>query len=55
MDTILIANEVIDSRLKNLKGGIIYKRDIEKAYDYVNWGFLFAIMEKRRFGAKWVS
>ncbi|KAL6333305.1 hypothetical protein AAG906_028489 [Vitis piasezkii] len=38
---------------EKLKGWIICKRDMEKAYDYVNWGFLLAIMEKRKFGAKW--
>ena len=35
LDVVLIANEVIDSILKNNGGAILCKLDIEKAYDYV--------------------
>ncbi|XP_055814706.1 uncharacterized protein LOC129884434 [Solanum dulcamara] len=41
MDAALIANEVIDSRLNLKKPVILCKLDIEKAYDHVNWGFLW--------------
>ncbi|RVW86416.1 Transposon TX1 uncharacterized 149 kDa protein [Vitis vinifera] len=40
LDASLIANEVIDSWKKEGKKGLIYKLDIEKAYDSVNWQFL---------------
>ena len=40
LDTMFIANEVIDSILKNNKCGISCKLDIENAYDHVNWSFL---------------
>ena len=31
------------------------KLDIEKAYDHVNWNFLFWLLEKMRFGSKLIS
>ena len=36
LDAVLIANEAIDSVLKNNENSIMCKLDIEKAYDNVN-------------------
>ncbi|RVW98564.1 hypothetical protein CK203_032228 [Vitis vinifera] len=55
MDIVLITNEAIDSILKSNRGAILCKLDIEKAYDYVDWSFLLAVLEKMGFGEKWCS
>ena len=52
LDAVLIANEAIDSVLKNNENGILCKLDIEKAYDNVDWYFLFTVMQKMGFGEK---
>ena len=54
LDAVLIANEAIDSVLKNNENGILCKLDIEKAYDSVDWSFLLTVMQKMGFGEKWI-
>ena len=48
----LIVNEVIDSVLKSKERVVLCKLDIEKAYDHVDWTFLFSVMGKMGFGEK---
>ena len=55
LDAMLIANEVIDSILKNNENGILCKLDIEKTYDNVDWSFLLTVMQKMGFGEKWIG
>ena len=52
LDAVLIANEAIDSVLKNNENEIMCKLDIEKAYDNVDWSFLLTVMQKMGFGDK---
>lgn len=53
-DASLIANECIDSRLRQKEVGILCKLDSEKAFDNVNWEFLIKILKLMGFGGKWV-
>ena len=50
---VLVADECIHSRFKDRLPGLVYKLDLEKAFDMVDWDFLLCPMRKMGFGLKW--
>ena len=55
MDVTLIANEAVNSKLKDNLSGLLLKLDIEKAFDHVNWDCLLSVISKMGFGQRWIN
>ena len=55
LDVSLIANEVIDSMVRRKEKGILCKLDVEKAYNKLNWKFIFMVLREMGFGNKWIG
>lgn len=54
-DNIIAAEELIfDIQKRNLKCHI-FKVDLSKTFDMIDWGFLFDVLTDSGFGAKWIS
>jgi hypothetical protein len=53
MDGVMALHEILhDTRIKK-KDGLSLKLDFEKAYDKINWNFLFKCIEQRGFDRQW--
>ena len=55
LDRVLVANETVDYLKKEKKSGVLVKVDFEKAYDSVNWKFLYYMLGRLGFSYVWVN
>ena len=53
LDNVLVANEVVEEYRKEGRSGVVFKIDFEKAYDFVEWGFLDFVLEEKGFRPTW--
>ncbi|KAI3784929.1 hypothetical protein L1987_44037 [Smallanthus sonchifolius] len=53
LDGPLILNELVAWLRRSKSVGMIFKVDIEKAFDSLNWGFLDSVMAQMNFPEKW--
>lgn len=53
IDDVLVTNECMEEIIRKGDLGILCKLDLEKAYDRVNWTFLYYMLRKMGFGNIW--
>jgi hypothetical protein len=53
LDGVVILHEIIHEVKKKKQNGVLFKMDIEKAYDKVNWTFFHQLHVKKWFGDIW--
>jgi len=54
LDSVLVANEVLEEYKRKMKSCVFFKVDYEKAYDSVSWDFLYYMLERLGFCAQWI-
>jgi len=53
LDSVLVANEVVEELRRHGRSGLCLKMDYEKAYDSVRWDFLIHMLQRQGFHSKW--
>ncbi|CAN6252305.1 unnamed protein product [Urochloa humidicola] len=53
MEGVLSLHEILHDTKQKKKDGLVVKLDFEKAYDKINWEFLFDCLQQRGFNATW--
>jgi hypothetical protein len=54
MTRVIILHEILRETKNRKEIGVILKLDFEKAYDKVNWKFMFLYLQNRGFCKKWL-
>jgi len=54
LDSVLVANEVVEELRRYRRRDLCLKVDYEKAYDSVRWDFLFDMLHRLGFHSKWI-
>jgi len=55
LESVLMANEVVEDLRRGGRSGLCLKVDFEKAYDSVSWVFLYDMLHRMGFHNKWIS
>jgi len=55
LDSVLMANEVVEEVRRYQRFGLCLKVDFEKTYDSVRWNFLRDMLHRLGFHSKWIS
>jgi len=54
LDSVLVANEVIEEYKRKRKSCVFFKVDYEKAYDSVSWEFIYYMLKRLGFCELWI-
>jgi len=54
LESVLMANEVIEEVRRSRKSGVFFKVDFEKAYNSVRWSFLLDMLHRMGFHRNWI-
>ena len=54
LDSVVMANEVLEECRRTRRREVCFKVDFEKAYDSVRWSFLFDMLRRLGFHEKWI-
>ena len=55
LDSVLIANEVVEEVRRNQRSALCFKVDYEKAYDSIRGNFLLDMLHRLGFLCKWIK
>ena len=55
LESVLLANEVIEDVRRRRRRGVFLKVDFEKAYDSVRWSFLLDMLNRLGFHERWIK
>ncbi len=55
LDSVLVANEVLEEAKRRKKNCLFFQVDYEKAYDSVRWDFISYMLERLGFCEQWIA